>query len=41
MDRTYLQWNFVNWLTVFLMVMVGYAVISAGAALWTTKVKGA
>lgn len=29
MDRTYLEWNIVNWITVVLMVAVGMFVISA------------
>jgi hypothetical protein len=32
MERTYLQWNFPNWITVFLMVMIGCAVVSAATA---------
>jgi len=27
MDRAYLQWNLVNWITVVLMVMLGLAVV--------------
>lgn len=29
MDRTYLQWNLVNWITVLLMVGIGMALIGA------------
>ena len=30
---TYLRWNAVNWITVFLMVMIGYAVIGAASSM--------
>jgi hypothetical protein len=29
MDRTYLQWNIVNWITVVLMVAVGMFLVGA------------
>lgn len=38
MERTYLQWNFPNWITVFLMVMIGCAVVSAVTAAIKPKV---
>lgn len=41
MDRTYLEWNIVNWITVVLMASVGVLIIGAlGAALKTYKVGG-
>lgn len=39
MDRTYLEWNIVNWLTVVLMAAVGVMVIGTiGAAIKTYKI---
>ena len=32
MDRTYLQWNFVNWITVVLMASIGILLIGAIAS---------
>lgn len=32
MDKFYLQWNFVNWITVVLMASVGVMVIGTVAA---------
>lgn len=34
MDRTYLQWNIVNWITVALMAFAGMIVISGIASGW-------
>lgn len=28
MERTYIQWNLPNWITIFLMAVLGYAVFS-------------
>jgi hypothetical protein len=33
MEKTYLQWNVVNWITVMLMATVGVAIVGAAAAL--------
>ena len=32
MDRTYLQWNLPNWITVALMAFIGLAAIQTGVA---------
>lgn len=32
MDRTYLQWNVPNWITVFLMVTLGALVLNFASA---------
>lgn len=37
MERTYLQWNAANWITVVLMVAIGTAVWNAGIALYRSK----
>lgn len=37
MERTYLQWNFANWITVFLMVMIGCAAVSGVTAAFKTR----
>ncbi len=31
-EKVYLQWNFPNWVTVFVMVVVGYTAVTAAVA---------
>lgn len=33
MEKTIIQWNFYNWITVVLMVAIGMAVVGAGSSL--------
>jgi hypothetical protein len=33
MEKTIIQWNFYNWITVILMVSIGMAVVGAGSSL--------
>jgi hypothetical protein len=40
MDRTILTWNFTNWITVLLMVLVGTAILGALASLIGVKIPG-
>lgn len=36
-DRVYIQWNYVNWITVFLMAVIGYTVVSAAIDFFTSR----
>lgn len=36
-ERVILQWNLPNWITVFLMAMAGYTILSAGSAFFSQK----
>jgi hypothetical protein len=40
MDRVYLEWNIVNWITVVLMVVVFYAVIGGAVSLMRQYLPG-
>lgn len=37
MERTILTWNFTNWVTVVLMVAVGYALVGMGVSFVRTN----
>lgn len=38
MERTYLQWNIVNWITIVLMVSIGFTLMGlASSAIQTRK----
>lgn len=39
-DPVIITWNFANWLTVFLMAVVGFAVVSFGYQFYQNKVSG-
>lgn len=41
MERTILSWNITNWLTVLLMVAIGYAVIGAAVSIGRQYLPGA
>lgn len=36
-DEVILSWNFANWVTILLMVVLGFAIIGVGLKLWKTK----
>jgi len=40
MERTYLQWNFVNWITVVLMVSAGWLVVGLVSSMVRSKTEG-
>lgn len=40
MDKTIITWNVTNWITVFLMVFLGFSIVSAvGAAIVKAKAR--
>jgi hypothetical protein len=40
METNYLRWNLPNWITVFLMVSVGYVLIGFASSAWKQYGKG-
>lgn len=41
MDNSYIQWNLPNWITIFLMVLLGSLLLNTGVAWYSSKfVKG-
>lgn len=40
MERTYLQWNFVNWITVVLMVTAGWVVVGLVSSAVRSRTEG-
>ncbi len=40
MERTFIQWNIVNWITVVLMVSIGMAVVQAAVSIWRQYASG-
>lgn len=40
MEKTLIQWNLFNWLTVLIMVAVGMAVVGAGASFFRQYLPG-
>lgn len=39
MDRAYIQWNLPNWITIYLMCILGYMLMSTVAS-YVNKVRG-
>lgn len=40
MERTYLQWNFVNWITILLMVTGGWLIVGLISSAVRSKMNG-
>lgn len=40
MERTYVQWNFVNWVTIVLMVTAGWLVVGLVSSVVRSRTSG-
>lgn len=36
-EETILTWNFANWITVLIMVILGFAILGAAVKVWKSK----